>query len=264
MARLNGAGAAMTADEVGAVLDGPETPQAEETHDNGLAVIEAPEKLNGAMARAEHRDAKERLSAMWGVSKDRVVAVLIACIVKERDDQPPPTADHIVQCGAIASAYNLNPLTNQVYFFMSRDRRRVVPVVGVDGWAAVVARHPEFNGASFDAEVDDGGKLRGMSCTLWRKGCDHPVVVTEYLAECKGGSKPWQSHPWRMLRHKSFIQCARLAFALTGLYDEDEARAAAGWQHSDGTPILASRTGADKAAELNASIDATKALPAAG
>ncbi|MGL4675132.1 MAG: recombinase RecT, partial [Wohlfahrtiimonas sp.] len=35
---------------------------------------------------------------------------------------------------------------------------------------------------------------------------------------------PWQSHPKRMLRHKAMIQCARLAFSFTGIYDEDEAK----------------------------------------
>ena len=34
---------------------------------------------------------------------------------------------------------------------------------------------------------------------------------------------PWKTHPKRMLRHKAMIQCARLAFGFTGIYDQDEA-----------------------------------------
>ena len=34
---------------------------------------------------------------------------------------------------------------------------------------------------------------------------------------------PWQSHTKRMLRHKSLIQCSRIAFGFTGIYDQDEA-----------------------------------------
>jgi hypothetical protein len=35
---------------------------------------------------------------------------------------------------------------------------------------------------------------------------------------------PWQTHTKRMNRHKSWIQCARLAFGFAGIYDEDEAQ----------------------------------------
>ncbi len=51
----------------------------------------------------------------------------------------------------------------------------------------------------------------------------HPVKVTEYMAECKRPTQPWQSHPKRMLRHKATIQCARLAFGFVGIYEQDEA-----------------------------------------
>ena len=34
---------------------------------------------------------------------------------------------------------------------------------------------------------------------------------------------PWQTHTKRMLRHKSLIQCSRIAFGFTGIYDQDEA-----------------------------------------
>jgi hypothetical protein len=43
------------------------------------------------------------------------------------------------------------------------------------------------------------------------------------MAECKRNAGPWLSHPYRMLRHKSMIQCARLAFGFVGIYEQDEA-----------------------------------------
>lgn len=43
------------------------------------------------------------------------------------------------------------------------------------------------------------------------------------MAECQRNTQPWKSHPKRMLRHKAMIQCARLAFGFTGIYDQDEA-----------------------------------------
>ncbi|STV06500.1 Uncharacterised protein [Klebsiella pneumoniae subsp. ozaenae] len=33
----------------------------------------------------------------------------------------------------------------------------------------------------------------------------HPTIVTEYMGECKRNTQPWQSHPTRMLRHKTLI-----------------------------------------------------------
>ena len=43
------------------------------------------------------------------------------------------------------------------------------------------------------------------------------------MSECYRDMGPWKTHPKRMLRHKAMIQCARLAFGFTGIYDQDEA-----------------------------------------
>jgi hypothetical protein len=34
---------------------------------------------------------------------------------------------------------------------------------------------------------------------------------------------PWQTHPKRFHRHKALIQCARVAFGFTGIFEQDEA-----------------------------------------
>ena len=48
--------------------------------------------------------------------------------------------------------------------------------------------------------------------------------ITEWMTECRRpGVKPWESHPYRMLRHKAMIQCARIAFGFGGIFDADEA-----------------------------------------
>ena len=43
----------------------------------------------------------------------------------------------------------------------------------------------------------------------------------------RGLSAGWITHPRRMLRHKSMVQCARLSFGLVGIYDADEAESKA-------------------------------------
>lgn len=123
----------------------------------------------------------------------------------------------------VADQYNLNPWTKEIYAFPDKNNG-IVPVVGVDGWARIINTNPQFDGMDFDeAETDDGKQVKWIECAIYRKDRAHPTKVREYMAECKRGTGPWQSHPRRMLRHKAMIQCARLAFGYAGIYDPDEA-----------------------------------------
>lgn len=56
----------------------------------------------------------------------------------------------------------------------------------------------------------------------YKTGAYATKIVPEYFVEVRGSSLAWISHPRRMLRHKALVQCARLAFAMTGVYDQDE------------------------------------------
>jgi phage recombination protein Bet len=116
----------------------------------------------------------------------------------------------------VATQYGLNPWTKEIYAFPDQNNG-IVPVVGVDGWSRIINSHPQFDGMDFN---DDG---ESIECVIYRKDRSHPVKAREYMAECKRGTKPWQSHPRRMLRHKAMIQCARLAFGYVGIYEQDEA-----------------------------------------
>lgn len=116
----------------------------------------------------------------------------------------------------VANQYLLNPWTKEIYAFPDKNNG-IVPVVGVDGWSRIINTHPQFDGIEF--EQDD----QGCTCIIYRKDRNRPIKVTEYMAECKRSTGPWQSHPRRMLRHKAMIQCARLAFGYGGIYDQDEA-----------------------------------------
>lgn len=116
----------------------------------------------------------------------------------------------------VAQQYKLNPWTREIYAFPDKNNG-IVPVVGVDGWSRIINEHPAFDGMSFEQTPDS------CTCTIYRKDRKHPIQVTEYLNECKRNTDTWRSHPKRMLRHKAMIQCARLAFGYTGVYDQDEA-----------------------------------------
>jgi phage recombination protein Bet len=117
----------------------------------------------------------------------------------------------------VASQYNLNPWTRELYAFPDRNNG-IVPVVGVDGWSRIINSHPQFDGMDFQQDAES------CTCIIYRKDRSHPIKVTEWLEECRrDGVGPWKSHPKRMMRHKSMIQCARLAFGFVGIYDQDEA-----------------------------------------
>ncbi|MDG6894416.1 phage recombination protein Bet [Volucribacter amazonae] len=116
----------------------------------------------------------------------------------------------------VANQYGLNPWTKEIYAFPDKNNG-IVPIVGVDGWARILNENPQFDGIEFD--LDD----EKCTCRIYRKDRSKPISVTEYMSECYRNMGPWQTHPKRMLRHKAMIQCARLAFGFTGIYDQDEA-----------------------------------------
>lgn len=155
-----------------------------------------------------------RLGESFGLtaSGDELIAVLKATAFKGQATDAQMTALLIV-----ASQYKLNPFTKELYAFPDR-QNGIVPVVGVDGWSRIINSDPNFDGMEF-AQDDES-----CTCTIYRKDRNHPIRVTEWMAECKRANVgPWQSHPKRMLRHKAMIQCARLAFGFVGIYDQDEA-----------------------------------------
>lgn len=138
----------------------------------------------------------------------------------------------------VANQYGLNPWTKEIYAFPDK-KNGIIPVVGVDGWARIINNHPQFDGMDFrqsegmvrmpEAKSD---APEWIECVMYRKDRSRPIVVREYLDETyrepfKGQygvvAGPWQTHPKRFLRHKTMIQCARLAFGYGGIYDQDEA-----------------------------------------
>ena len=140
----------------------------------------------------------------------------LVSILKSTAFKGPASDAQLTALMVVANQYGLNPWTKEIYAFPDKNNG-IVPVVGVDGWSRIINEHPQFDGMEF--KLDD----ESCTCIMFRKDRSHPVSVTEYMDECKRGTSPWQSHPKRMLRHKSMIQCARLAFGYVGIFDQDEA-----------------------------------------
>jgi phage recombination protein Bet len=121
----------------------------------------------------------------------------------------------------VANQYELNPLTREIFAFPKKGGG-IQPIVSVDGWLNLANSHPQFDGIEVTFEHDDAGKLVSATARVHRKDRSHPVVVTEYLAECIRSTDPWKmAH--RMLRHKAAIQGIRYAFGFSGIMEPDEA-----------------------------------------
>lgn len=122
----------------------------------------------------------------------------------------------------VAEKYDLNPFTKEIYGAPDKTGG-ILPIVSVDGWATIVNRDQRFDGVEFEYDFSEGNsEIASVTCRIFRKDLAHPVEVTEFLDECYRNTPAWK---WkrRMLRHKAFIQAARIAFGLCGIYDPDEA-----------------------------------------
>lgn len=62
-----------------------------------------------------------------------------------------------------------------------------------------------------------------FECTIFRKDRKFATTVREYMYEVHTNQGAWLTHPRRMLRHKAMVQCARVCFGLSGIYDPDGA-----------------------------------------
>lgn len=131
------------------------------------------------------------------------------------------TDEEFVTCVIVANTYNLNPLLGQMQAFRSKNGG-IKPVITVDGWVQLVTTHPDYDGVEFE-DIRENGKLIAITTKFYIKNKRMPTSLTEYLDECKRDIDTWRKWPYRMLRHKSYSQCARIAFGFSGIYDEDEA-----------------------------------------
>lgn len=158
-----------------------------------------------------------------GASVEDITDVLRGMIVSAKNQHgAQATNAELAIVTGVCATYGLNPLVKECAAFVSGGKLSVV--VMVDGWYKLVNRRPEFDGVEFDDKFDDNGNLASITCRMFIKGRERPVCVTEYMSECKDPkSSVWQKWPARMLRHKAYIQCARMAFGISEVIDDDEA-----------------------------------------
>jgi phage recombination protein Bet len=156
-----------------------------------------------------------RTAERFGIDAARMLPTLKATCFKS---STPASDEQMIALLIVAEQYHLNPFTKELYAYP--DKGGIVPVVSVDGWARIINEHPMLDGIDFEYAPDGAW----VTCILHRKDRAHPIRITEFLEECIRPTEPWRKSPRRMLRHKSLIQCARIAFGFAGIFDEDEAQ----------------------------------------
>lgn len=127
-----------------------------------------------------------------------------------------------------AERLGLDPLSNEIYAIekaaVAGKKAQIIFVVGVDGWTKIINSHPAFDGMKFvESEPGDDELPLYLECTIFRKDRKVATTVREYMYEVHTNQGAWLTHPRRMLRHKAMVQCARVCFGLSGIYDPDEA-----------------------------------------
>ena len=184
-----------------------------------------------AIAKRHHKtDLSINLASHLGMDPDNFFNTLVEIVM------PPQTTTAEVQAFlVVANEYKLNPFTKELYAFKGKNNK-INAVVSVDGWARIVNEHPEYDGVSFAYHEDAQRVLIAVTAVIHRKDRAHAIEVTEYLSECTRNTDPWKKSPRRMLRHKAFIQCARLAFGFAGIMDREEYERMEEAEYTDESP----------------------------
>ena len=177
----------------------------------------------------------QRFASRYFVDADKLLSTLKATAFSQRPDRqgtiPDITNERMMALLVVADQYKLNPFTKEIYAYPDK-YQGIVPVVGVDGWSRIINEHPALDGIDFRYADKLVTPPKAKPCPEWceviikRKDRSSPIVVREYLDEVfreLDYMSPWQTHTKRMLRHKTLIQGARIAFGFAGIYDEDEA-----------------------------------------
>ena len=164
-----------------------------------------------------------QMAAQYGVEPTKFLQTMKATVMPKRQggEAVAVSDEDLMAFCMVAHEYGLNPFLKEIHAFPNKSGG-ITPMVGVDGWAKLMNRRPEFDGIEFEAH-DEGGKPHSVTAHIYIKGRSRPVSVTEYYSECQRGTDPWRQMPRRMLRHKALIQAVRVAFGFAGIHDEDEA-----------------------------------------
>ena len=169
-----------------------------------------------AAVQPQERSLTTVMAEKYGMSAENFMSTLKKTVMPSEG----VSNEHIAAFMLVAKEYDLNPFTEEIHAFPS-SKGGIKPQVGIDGWVTIANRYETYDGLEHIDEFEDG-KLVSVTGIIYRKDRKYPTKMTEYMDECYRDTKPWNSHPKRMLRHKAIIQTIRMAFGVRGIWDKDE------------------------------------------
>ena len=186
--------------------------------------------MSNALATQDNQSIFARFAARFGLDSAKVSNILKNTafkVVDRNGTKREATDEQMAALLVVADQFNLNPFVKEIYAFPDSNGQGIVPIVPIDGWTRIANEHPQYDGVEF-SYAEDIVTFNNKKCPAWieatvfRKDRSRPTTVREYMEECARETNSWKSHPRRMLRHKAFMQCCRVAFSFGGVYDEDE------------------------------------------
>lgn len=223
---------------------------------------------DGAKVRLVVKD----FAVMFNLDEPSVIPMVLQRSFAFAD--PTPCMADVMAFMMAAVKYQLNPFMQEI-FALKNSFGQWQPVVGVDGWSNIINRQENMGSLRFNyspVTITTGGSqvcADWIECEIHLKDFHLPTVVREYLVGNYRDTIYWNGNTPRMLRHRALIQCARLAFSLSGISDADEVReylklAAAGPTVKAGTPLKVVAAVNDKKGPLTGGLRLAKEAAAKG
>ena len=160
----------------------------------------------------------EKLASQYNLNKEMFINT-----VKKTIMPGAKSNEEITAFLSVADIYNLNPFTKEIWAFPTRSGG-IMPMVSFDGWTKIVNAHSQYDGMEIQTMFDEKNKTKpfASTCTIYRKDRTRPTIKTVYYSEWVQEKSPvWRTQPIHMLEIRAFIQCARVAFSLSGIADPD-------------------------------------------
>ena len=92
-----------------------------------------------------------RMAVEYGVDEKKLYNTLANSVFaqggKDRNGSyqvKTPTVEEMMSLLVICDKYGLNPFTREIFAFANRGK--IVPVVSIDGWLAILNRQPDYDG----------------------------------------------------------------------------------------------------------------------
>ncbi len=115
-----------------------------------------------------------RMAERYGIDAGKMMTTLKATAFKGEVSN-----EQMMALLVVAEQHGLNPWTKEIYAFPSR--QGIVPMVSIDGWIRIINSRPELASIEFEYAADN----EWVACVIARKDREKPVVIREYLRECK-------------------------------------------------------------------------------